>query len=117
MKPAETLAQGIIEGAKDGARNIYPEDRSVRTHDSIGHVRGLRNWISPSSAACQAVAASRDSQSPEHLLDVQTPGPPCAGAIHIEPRRTDEPNPDLRPQPTKADHSANNQQEAGNPCS
>lgn len=33
MKPEEALAKRIIEGVEAGARMVYREDRSVRTHD------------------------------------------------------------------------------------
>jgi hypothetical protein len=38
MKPAEALAQRIIEGVEAGARMISREDQSVRTHDFDLHV-------------------------------------------------------------------------------
>jgi hypothetical protein len=39
MKPAEALAKRIIEGVEAGARMIYREDQSVRTHDFDLHRR------------------------------------------------------------------------------
>jgi hypothetical protein len=42
MKPAEALAERIIEGVEAGARMVYREDQSVRTHDFDLHRIGGR---------------------------------------------------------------------------